>query len=162
MSGTTAMQPPKTRTAWSRFPVWLIVAMGFVFVVNARFIMVAFQTFPGAASSADFDTSNSYNRILSSVESQNALGWHVRADTAGAMPVIVLSGKDGAPMTTATVEGMARRPVDNEPDVAVTFTQTGPGHFILATPLRQGQWDLLLRIAQGEQQMRVTRRVLVR
>ncbi len=167
MSGTTIGKPVSRqggprRSGWNLFPVWLFIAMGLVVAVNARFITLAVTTFPGAAVLDDFDTSNDYNRILSGVDRQNALGWRVKADNAGDLPAIVLTGRDGQPLPAAAVQGMARHPIGNEPDVAVTLNQTGAGRFTLATPLHQGQWDLLLQIKADGHDMRVTRRVLVR
>ena len=149
-------------SAWNRFPVWLIIAMGLVVAVNARFIAVAYNTFPGTPTADDFDTSNDYNRVLAAVDRQNALGWRVRANDAGATPVIALADRQGQPLAGATVRANARRPLGNEADVPVVLNEVSPGQFALDTPLRAGQWDLLLRISADGHEMRVTRRVLAR
>lgn len=144
-------------TAWSRFPLWLGLAMGLVFAVNIWFIQLAVTTFPGAASRDDFDTSNGYNRILANVDRQNALGWQVRADGT----TVALTDKQGAPLAGAAMSANARRPLGDEADIPVTFSQSAPGRFTLATTLRPGQWDLLLDVSKDGHTMRVTRRVLV-
>ena len=51
MSETT-MNPRRRRIGgWSHFPIWLTIAMGLVFAVNARFIYVAVTTFPSTRPS---------------------------------------------------------------------------------------------------------------
>ncbi len=162
MSETT-MNPRRRRIGgWSHFPIWLTIAMGLVFAVNARFIYVAVTTFPGTPTMDDFDTSNDYNKVLSAVDRQNALGWQVRASDATGAPAITLTGKQGQPLAGASIEAIARRPLGNDADVSVTLAQTTPGRFELATGLRTGQWDLLLHISADGHEMRVTRRVIVR
>lgn len=161
MSETT-MNPRRRRIGgWSHFPIWLCIAMGLVFAVNARFIYVAVTTFPGTPTMDDFDTSNEYNKVLSAVDRQNALGWHVRANDTAA-PAILLTDKQGQPLTGATVEAVARRPLGNDADVPAKLTQTAPGRYELTPGLRAGQWDLLLHISADGHDMRVTRRVIVR
>ena len=162
MTDTTMPPPPARRTAWSHYPIWLLIAMGMVFAVNARFVYVAVTTFPGTPTADDFDSSNNYNSVLSAVERQNALGWQVRATDTGAAPAIQLNGRDGRPLADATLQAVARRPLGNDADQTVAFDSPAPGRFVLATPLARGQWDLMLRISAGGQNMRVTRRVLVR
>jgi nitrogen fixation protein FixH len=161
MSNTASMRRPR-RWGWNMFPVWLVIAMGTVMAVNARFVTIAFTTFPGIATADDFDTSNDYNRILSGVERQNALGWRVRADESAAVLTIVLADRQGRPLPAATVQAVARRPLGDDPDMPVMLTETSSGRFVLGTALRGGQWDLLLHISAEGQEMRVARRVLVR
>ena len=156
-------QQPHVRTAWSRFPYWMLLAMGLVMAVNARFVTLAITTFPGAASLDDFDTSNQYNTIMSRVDQQNALGWKVRAEAGeAAAPAILIAGPDGRPLGGATVQAVARRPLGDDPDTNVALTEVAPGRYVVAVPLRQGQWDLLLHVSAGGHNMRVTRRVLFR
>lgn len=96
------------------------------------------------------------------MDRQNALGWTVRTDMDGATPALLLTGQGGAPLIGASMQATARRPLGNEPDVPVLLDQAAPGRFLLSPGLRAGQWDLLLRVQAGGNELRVTRRVLVK
>ena len=157
------MAAATSAAAWRQFPRYMILAMLFVVAVNARFIYVAIRTFPGAASSDDFDTSNRYNAVLLAVEAQNALGWAEQASTEGAMAVVDLAGPDHRLLAGATITAQAERPIGTAVPIYATFREAKPGHYVATTALPQmGQWDLQLRIAAGGHQVRVTRRVIVK
>ena len=157
MAATTSTE------AWRSFPRYMIAAMLFVVAVNVRFVWIAVSTFPGAASSDDFDTSNNYNSILSAVAVQNALGWSERAGNQGRAPLVDITGRDQKPLAGAQVTAVAERPVGVFKPVAMTFSEASPGHYIGTQALPMpGQWDIKLRIAQGGHTARVTRRIVVK
>ena len=152
-----------TTAQWRHFPRYMMLAMGLVFAVNIRFIVLAVATFPGAASQDDFDSSNRYNQVLAAVATQNALGWHEQVGAEGAVPVVDLAGADHAPLAGASLFATAVRPLGTAPAVTLQFSQTRPGHFVAAAPLPAvGQWDVQLRIVQAPHEARVTRRVIVK
>ncbi len=147
---------------WRQFPRYMILAMAFVVAVNARFIYVAIETFPGAATNDDFDTSNRYNEVMAAVATQNALGWSERARTQGSTAVVDLAGPDHKPLTGAVVTAQAERPIGTDAPVQVAFREASPGHYVAIGVLpAPGQWDLRLRISADGHQARVTRRVIV-
>lgn len=162
MSNSTLHAAARRRGGWARFPVWLLIAMGLVIAVNARFVTLALDTFPGVPAGDDFDTSNAYNRVLSAVDRQNALGWQVRVNDDGAAPLLLLTDRQGQPLAGAQVRATARRPLGADRDTTVAASETAPGRYAVAGTLAQGQWDLLLTIRRGEDEVRITRRVLVR
>lgn len=148
-----------TRAAWRAFPIWMLLAMGGVIAVNAHLIVLAYTSFPGAATNADFDTSNDYNKVLSAVRRQAGLGWVVRAQS-GASPVLGVTDRAGAPLSGARVSGTARAALGPAPDRDVTFRALRDGAFMLDGTLPPGQWDLLLTVERGGQVMRITRRIV--
>jgi nitrogen fixation protein FixH len=149
--------------SWKNFPRYMIAAMLVVIAVNVRFIYIAVSTFPGAASSDDFDTSNRYDSILNAVAAQDKLGWTSVADTAGAVPFIGLTGADRQPLTGALINAEAERPLGNDPALQLAFSETAPGHYTAASALPlHGQWDLKLRITQSGHSVRVTRRIVIK
>jgi nitrogen fixation protein FixH len=149
--------------AWKNFPRYLIAAMLFVMLVNARFIYVAVTTFPGEASSNDFDTNNRYDKIMVAVEAQNALGWSETAGVQGLAAFVDLTGPDHQKLAGAVLTGTAERPIGTDAPVAMAFHETAPGHYVADRALPMpGQWDLKLRIAQGGHNALVTRRIVTR
>jgi nitrogen fixation protein FixH len=152
-----------TAGTWRNFPRYMILAMGLVVAVNVRFIYIAVATFPGAASSDDFDTSNRYNTVLAAVAAQDALGWSERASAQGAVPVVDLTGPGQRKLADAQLVAQAERPLGNSALVDMSFAETSPGHYVGSTALpAPGQWDLRLQITQGAHHARVTRRILIK
>lgn len=151
-----------TAVAWRNFPRYMIAAMAVVVAVNARFIYLAIHTFPGAATTNDFDTSNSYNSILAAAEAQARLGWREDAAAPAGVPLVTLSAH-GAALKGAVLTGMAERPLGATAPVTLHFTEAADGSFTADHALpRKGQWDLRLRIVADGQEARVTRRVVVK
>jgi nitrogen fixation protein FixH len=157
MSATTSA----TR-AWKNFPRYVMLAMSLVVTVNARFIYIAVQTFPGAATNDDFDTSNRYDAILRLAQAQDALRWTENVQVQSGAPVMDLSGPDRHALHGAHVTAQARRPLGPNMQTPLAFNEATPGHYVAGTTLPlPGQWDVMLNIDQGGHTVHVTRRVLV-
>jgi nitrogen fixation protein FixH len=148
---------------WKHFPRYMIAAMLVVIAVNVRFIYIAVSTFPGAASSDDFDTSNHYDSILKAVAAQDALSWTEAASAIGMTAAVDLTGPDRKPLTGAALTANAERPLGSDAVIAVSFKESSPGHYVAssAMPL-PGQWDLKLHIVRSGHEARVTRRIVTR
>src|SRR5271166_2781139 len=96
--------PARQASHWRWFPLGVVGSMLVVFAVNGGMIYAALHTFPGEAGEDGFDLSNSYNKVLSGVARQAALGWRVSADAdAGGHPVLVLTVRDGQSLEGAIV-----------------------------------------------------------
>ncbi len=157
------MAATTTADTWRKFPRYMIYAMLVVVVVNVRFIYLAVDTFPGAATNDDFDTSNNYNSVLRAVAAQNALGWTEQASTNAGRPVLDLTGPGHKPLTGAAITAQAERPIGTDAPTLVTFTETTPGHYLAAQPLPlPGQWDLELQIAATGHHVKLTRRIVAK
>jgi nitrogen fixation protein FixH len=152
-----------TVQTWKNFPRYMILAMLFVVAVNARFIYMAVVTFPGAASSDDFDTSNRYDTVMQAAAARDALGWSEQTSAMGSTAVLDITGPDHHALTGASITAEAVRPLGPDMETPLTFRETSAGHYVadLALPQR-GQWDLQLKIAQGGHTIRVTKRVVIK
>ncbi len=147
---------------WKYFPRILIGIMLLVMAVNVRFITLAVATFPGTASSDDFDTSNRYNAVLDADARQSALGWTERASATHGIAALDLSGPAGAPLAGAVLQVHAARPLGTDQPIPLAFHEATPGHFVAASALPlPGQWDLQCRIKSGDHVALVTRRIVV-
>jgi nitrogen fixation protein FixH len=69
-------------------------------------------------------------------------------------PVIQVTDREGAPLTTAIVTAIAQRPLGPPQKLELTAGETA-----LPAP---GPWDLTIRVRQGEQTLAVTRRVVAK
>jgi nitrogen fixation protein FixH len=156
------LQTPARRFNWKYFPRIMIGIMLLVMAVNVRFITLAIATFPGTASSDDFDTSNRYNAVLDADARQAALGWRERASVNQHLAVLDLSGPSGAPLAGAIIQVHAARPLGADQAIPLAFRETVPGHFVATTTLPlPGQWDLQCRINSVDHVALVTRRIVV-
>jgi nitrogen fixation protein FixH len=158
--GGVPAQLPSRGSRWRLYPWAMASAMGLVFAVNAGMVWWALATFPGAATSDSFDTSNEYNRVLAAVDRQNALGWTISAESDAHRPVLRLASPDGHPLSGAAIEATATRPLGPPESIHLIFHAADGGRYVADTELaRPGQWDLMLHIAKAGNEMRVTRRV---
>ena len=129
--------PP--RTVWRFFPLFVALAMSVVIAVNAGMIYAALHTFPGNAGSDGFDLSNHYDRVLDRVARQAAMGWRLTADAnASGLPSIVLTDRDGAPLTGARFDAVATRPVGAQMTTQMPFTRSHPA--VTLAPSRCQYW----------------------
>jgi nitrogen fixation protein FixH len=155
MSTTTADQ-------WRHFPRYMMLAMALVMGVNARFIYKAVTTFPGAASSDDFDTSNAYDSVLAAKARQDALGWTEQVSAHGNVPVISLTGPGGVVLDNAVVTAQAERPIGTDVPLVLNFTRAGGVYAANSALPAGGQWDLRLDVWQAGHEVRVTRRLIIK
>jgi nitrogen fixation protein FixH len=149
---------------WRFFPWFLAAGMSVVIVVNFGMAYTALHTFPGVAGNDGFDLSNEYDTVINRVERQAALGWlaNAGADRAG-RPLIVLTDRDGVPLTGARVEATAERPLGEPRTTHVRFQEIVPGQYRGDSALpEKGQWDLEFSATAGGHDFNATRRIVAR
>lgn len=147
-------------SGWRYFPHAMLGALGVVMAVNGGMVWSAIRTFPGATA-AGFAESNRYQAVLARAAQEAALGW--RVDLAADGAALRVTGADGAPLSGATVQAEARRPVGADHLVPLRYVAMGDGGFRPEAPLPlAGQWDVTLTITRGTDALHTTRRVVVR
>ena len=147
-----------------RWVPWAIAgAFVVVFTVNGAFAYLALSSDTGLVTDHPFAVGSGYNRVLDAVDKQNALGWSLSAASHEGRAVLHLRDRDGRPLAGAAIEAAALRPLGPAHDMALHFHPAADGTYVAdaALPL-PGQWDLMLRAVQGGQEVRVTRRILVK
>jgi nitrogen fixation protein FixH len=160
----------------SRSPVWstscrwvpwaIVGAFAIVAVVNGALAYFALHSDPGLVSEHPFELGNGYNRILDAGAAQDALGWRAAAQFQSSQGltgkvVVLLSGKDGAPLDGAIVTLVVVRPVDALPEQDLVLTAVGGGRYEAPIALaRAGQWDLRVAAARDGTIFRVVQRVV--
>lgn len=139
-----------------KFTGWHMAAMmgaffGVVIGVNVTMARIAVGSFGGVVVDNSYVASQHFNGWLASARGQDGLGWQVqqavRPDRKLAVSV------SGAP-DPLTVNATLRHPLGRVPDVAVTFTRTGPGEYVSAAPVADERWILRLELAAGDDQWR--------
>ena len=151
-------------SSWQWFPWAVVAAMSVVVAVNMGMVYAALHSFPGKAGDEDFELSNHYNQILDRVEREAALGWAIQAtpDTLG-RPVVVLTDRNGAPLSGVRLVGTAERPLGATEQRRLAFHEVASGRYTTDTALPlAGQWDLMLSASAQGHEIATTRRVVVR
>jgi nitrogen fixation protein FixH len=114
--------------------------------------------FPGTVSHDYQEKEALYNAYLRQVEAQRERGWSIRKGwlyrpVAGqsATFVVVVSDRDGAPVTGAQIHGEFLRTSNSRDDFAFDMDEVAPGEYrvSLVMPL-QGLWDLVLQVRRDD------------
>lgn len=140
----------------------LIAFFGVVGAVNGAFMYFALNTFPGLTDDEAYKHGIAYNQTLADGQRQAALGWKTHlVSEAGALK-LTLTGKDGAPLSGATVTADVQRPIGPRDDTNVTFEAAGPGVYraAFAAPV-VGRWKVDLAIVVGADRFRALHEVMV-
>ncbi len=158
----TALQSP-----W----VWaLLILMGVAFVANGVLIYFAYKARPNLVATDYYERGENYQtqqRIENRMKGH--LGWRMEAAreiaaSAGkpAPVTVTITDKDGLPAAPEIVELYAYRPSDARYDFALPMTRAGNGLFTAqaAFPLK-GIWDLIIEAKQGDELIKITRRITV-
>jgi nitrogen fixation protein FixH len=154
---------PGRRSAWQWFPWALVASLGVVVAVNIVMVSFALHTFPGQAGSDGFDLSNHYDQVLETVRREAALGWDLRPMPSDAgRPVLMLTGRSGAPLRDAQVVGTAERVLGPPETVHLVFHDDGAGRYVADAALTMpGQWELQLSVGAQGHTIAATRRIVV-
>jgi nitrogen fixation protein FixH len=131
-------------------------------VVNVAMSWTAVRSFPGLATTHGFDDSNGYDRVLVAAGRQAALGWTVRDTLQANRPVILLTGRAGAPLAGAKLAATIERPIGEADPVPVAFHAAGPGRFEADAALPPGAWDIDLTVTAEGGVFHTTRRLIAR
>lgn len=149
-SGYDPVPPPATqRSSWRFFPLAVVLTLFLVAVANGVMIYYAESTFPGEATSGEFSLANNYGRVLLAEKAQQVLGWRLSAALDGHVPVVTVTGRDGAPLANLVVRAIAARPLGPERRTQLSFIETTPGAYRADLALNEpGRWDLVV-LARG-------------
>lgn len=140
----------------------LVAFFGVVAAVNGVFMYYALGTFPGLTDDEAYKHGLAYNRTLADGERQAALGWTTRIEPKDGTLVLTVLGKDGTPITGATVIADIQRPIGPRDDAKLTFEAAGDGTYRVpfAAPL-QGRWKVDVTVTAGADSFRAVHEVMI-
>ncbi len=126
-----------------------VMVGGFGIVIAVNFYMASLATsgFGGVVVKNSYVASQKYNEWLDEAERQEATGWEmaVSRDATG----LVTVRTTGAP-PSATLAGIARRPLGEREVRDMTFERVGDDRFVSSESLAPGRWTLRLSLQSGE------------
>jgi nitrogen fixation protein FixH len=127
----------------------MLAFFGVILLANGAMTFFALSNFRGTVVDSGFVASQDFNATRAAAEAQAARGWGMAVSAPGAMPLVALTGPDGAPLTGLRVRGAALRPLDERMDTPLAFIETAPGLYAAREALAPGRWRIALT-AEGE------------
>ena len=128
--------------------VLLIAVAAFAVVVAADLAMLfaATGTFPGLVVKNSYVASQGWDR---KTHAQRALGWKAAASYGDGALQVVMTGRDGAPVTGLNVVAVVGRPASTREDVRLDLVEGTDGY---AAPLglAPGMWRVMITGADAE------------
>ena len=127
---------------------WHVLAgiVGFfavVFTVNAVFITLAFDTFPGEDTRRSYVQGLAYNDVLEERAAQAELGWSASANLTEERVLVEVRDADGQPVRSLRLTGTLRHPANMQLDRDLTFTEVRAGVYAAGlADLPEGRWEL--------------------
>ena len=123
-----------------------------VIAVNVYMARAAIHTFGGVVVDNSYVASQNYNKWLGEAAKEKALGWSAKTSRLGDGRVAVML--TGAPASGVTLSALARHPLGQLPDQALTFQRQADGSFISLQPLPIERWTLRIEAQAGAQRWR--------
>ncbi len=145
----------RTEESGFRIKGWHVLAgmagfFGVVFTVNAIFITLAFDTFPGEDTRRSYVQGLAYNDVLEERAAQAELGWSASANLTAERVLVEVRDTDGQPVRSLRLAGTLRHPANMQLDRDLTFTEVRAGVYAAGVAdLPEGRWELNAE-AEGE------------
>lgn len=148
--------------------VSLVLFFATVAAVNAVMIRAATMTFGGLETANPYQAGLAFNRAHAAALAQDARHWNVAAEftrDADGSAALAVSLRDagGVPLAGVAVDARLAHPADARRDRSIALHERGPGRFEGIADVPPGQWDLLLDVVRGgEELFRSKSRVVLR
>jgi nitrogen fixation protein FixH len=145
---TAMTDTPDRNESGFRIKGWHVLAgmVGFfaiIFTVNAIFITVALDTFPGEDTRRSYVQGLAYNEVLEERAAQAELGWSASANLTADRVLVEVRDADGAPVRSLRLAGALRHPANMQLDRDLTFTEVRDGVYAAGVAdLPEGRWEL--------------------
>ncbi|OAB60448.1 hypothetical protein AY599_28675 [Leptolyngbya valderiana BDU 20041] len=128
----------------------MVAFFGVIFTVNAIFITVALDTFPGEETRRSYVQGLAYNDVIAEREAQAEIGWTAAANLTATQVLVAVNDADGAPVTNLALTGVLQHPANMQLDRALAFEELRPGVYASdAQGLDEGLWTLTAE-AEGD------------
>src|SRR5262249_12935459 len=120
-------------------------------------IYFALHTLHGSELENPYDASQGYNAEIAEARAQAERGWTAdvttRAVGQGERIMVEFRNRDGAPIPGLAVTARLTHPFDGTLDREATLVSDGKDYAGVATPVRPGQWTLVIEVSHGAKRM---------
>jgi nitrogen fixation protein FixH len=144
-----AADPPRAGFQLTGWHVLAIISGFFavVIAVDVGFVVMAVRTFPGEVSATPYEDGLAYDRSLTQLRAQEAMGWRAAAAAELGAVSVEMRDRNGKPITGLKVTGALERPATETGRLVLAFRETRPGRYIAMPGDLTGAWDLTLQAA---------------
>ena len=159
---------PRTGRFFGHWIPWVFVGLFLlVLAANSTMIVIAVSTFTGLETTNAYEKGLNYNNRLAAAAEQESLGW--KADLSVTLLgeqqvalVLQLNDRLGSPITSAEIEAVLLRPVQEGHDLTIRLDHQGHGRYGAETALPlPGQWDVQLTAMARDKNYRLAERIHV-
>lgn len=125
-----------------------------IMAVNAVFLYFAVRSHPGLTTEDAYRKGLSYNDTIERAADQRRLGWRPKfvvapqGDGPRVMTLTILDAKSH-PVLGLVIAARFRRPVDDDADLTVTFSERAPGVYVGQADLPNGSWNARVTARRG-------------
>ena len=167
-----AAMTPSSAAQTNRRALWIpgIFVLGFLIViaVNGILIFTAVSSFSGLETESAYDKGLRYNEALAAAKANAETGWRAEPLVTGGQSderklEIIITDRDGAPVTELRVEAFLVRPTNAGMDSKIALTDFGAGRYgAVFTPKALGNWELRLKAERGDVAWQQVQRLFLR
>lgn len=155
----TALTQTSSRPLTGRTVLLSFVAFfGIIFAANVVLVRAALTSFGGVETESAYKAGLAFKGDKEAAAAQDARGWRVEAALSrggDGTRTIAVTARDanGAPLAGLVPQARLSHPTDAKRDRVLSLTEAEPGRFIGAAEAAPGQWDLVIVLMRGEEQV---------
>jgi nitrogen fixation protein FixH len=128
--------------------LYLVGFFSVVFAVNIVMARVAVSSFSGVETESSYKAGLAFKNDVAAAQAQDARHWKVDAQLQPGADTtrITITARDGdaRELVGLVPEIRLAHPTDRRRDVLLDAVEVASGRFQSETPLRHGQWDLVI------------------
>jgi len=142
---------PQRPITGRRVLIWLMLFFGTIMSVNAAFVFLALDSWPGLSTEHSYRQGLAYNQTLAAAKRQHDLGWRSDVEWRGNQYLSVrIVDKKGVPLAGLKPTVRLVRPTHEGADRNATLKEKTPGVYEAPVPgLAGGQWRIELRVPEN-------------
>jgi nitrogen fixation protein FixH len=135
----------------------LLAFFGTILVMNVVLVRVALSSFGGVETESSYKAGLAFKNDIAASRVQDALHWAVEAALSreGSSTHVAVSVRDAEnhPLAGLSIEARLAHPTDKRHDVSIDLVETKPGGFEGLADAQRGQWDLVIGLKRGDEQV---------
>lgn len=151
----------------SNIPYIFVAFFAVIIAINLGYIYIAKTTWRGVATENSYQKGLNYNEVLKQEKKQQELGWSVdsRITQIGLRKSLILVApvdKNSNPIKDANISIFFKNPVQDGSDFIVTPSSVGNAYRFEVEFPTIGQWDAVILIKKGDDELYLAKRYVIK